>query len=194
MPEQDAVVAITSGVRDMQAVLNLVWDKLLPAMTPSTLPADEEANARLTRRLAELAVRMPDAAGSRGNEADGRYMFAPNDMKLESIALAHDSASARETLVARIDEVEHRIECGRGNWQAGEVAWGALKRQPAAAAGGWSGDTFTAKICFYETPFVVTVRLKFSGNEVTVNSETNVGFGRTRQPELVGKLAAASGE
>src|SRR5579883_1127539 len=32
MPEQDAVVAITSGVRDMQAVLNLVWDKLLPAM------------------------------------------------------------------------------------------------------------------------------------------------------------------
>ncbi len=32
MPEQDAVIAITSGVRDMQAVLNLVWDKLLPAM------------------------------------------------------------------------------------------------------------------------------------------------------------------
>ena len=32
MPEQDAVIAITSGVKDMQAVLNLVWDKLLPAM------------------------------------------------------------------------------------------------------------------------------------------------------------------
>src|SRR5262245_43043714 len=30
LPEQDAVIAITSGVRDMQAVLNLVWDKLLP--------------------------------------------------------------------------------------------------------------------------------------------------------------------
>ena len=35
MPEQDAVIAITSGVKDMQAVLNLVWDKLLPAMKPA---------------------------------------------------------------------------------------------------------------------------------------------------------------
>ena len=34
MPEQDAVIAITSGVKDMQGVLNLVWDKLLPAMKP----------------------------------------------------------------------------------------------------------------------------------------------------------------
>ena len=34
LPEQDAVIAITSGVKDMQAVLNLVWDKLLPAMKP----------------------------------------------------------------------------------------------------------------------------------------------------------------
>ena len=27
LPDQDAVVAITSGVRDMQAVMNLVWDR-----------------------------------------------------------------------------------------------------------------------------------------------------------------------
>jgi len=40
MPEQDAVVAITSGLGDMQAVLNLVWDCLLPAIKPGTLAAD----------------------------------------------------------------------------------------------------------------------------------------------------------
>ena len=32
MPEQDAVLAITGGVGDMQQPLNLVWDILLPAM------------------------------------------------------------------------------------------------------------------------------------------------------------------
>jgi CubicO group peptidase (beta-lactamase class C family) len=32
MPEQDAVVAITAGLRDMQAELNLVWDHILPAL------------------------------------------------------------------------------------------------------------------------------------------------------------------
>ena len=47
MPEQDAVVAITSGTRDMQAVMNLVWDKLLPAMQPTPLPADAESDREL---------------------------------------------------------------------------------------------------------------------------------------------------
>ena len=47
LPEQDAVVAITSGVKDMQAVLNLVWDKLLPAMKPSPLAADDESHKKL---------------------------------------------------------------------------------------------------------------------------------------------------
>ncbi len=43
MPEQDAVVAITSGTKDLAAVLNLVWDKLLPAMQPEPLPANPAA-------------------------------------------------------------------------------------------------------------------------------------------------------
>ena len=30
MPEQDLVVAITSGTRDLQGVMNLVWDLILP--------------------------------------------------------------------------------------------------------------------------------------------------------------------
>ena len=38
MPEQDAVVAITSGAKDMQSVLNLVWEHLLPAMKPRPWP------------------------------------------------------------------------------------------------------------------------------------------------------------
>ncbi len=42
MPEQDAVLAITSGLGDMQSVLNLVWDHLLPAMGESSLPDDAE--------------------------------------------------------------------------------------------------------------------------------------------------------
>src|SRR6266478_4376585 len=44
LPEQDAVIAITSGVKDMQAVLNLVWEKLLPALKPSALDSDLESH------------------------------------------------------------------------------------------------------------------------------------------------------
>src|SRR5207248_9618741 len=59
MPEQDAVVAITADARDMQAELNIVWDKLLPALQPSPLPRDREAESKLKQALSNLAVRKP---------------------------------------------------------------------------------------------------------------------------------------
>ena len=188
LPEQDAVIAITSGVKDMQAVLNLVWDKLLPAMKSSALAPDDEAAQKLQQTLKGLTVRLPESSGEPAKISGKKYVFPANDRKLEAITLERDAADGHETLVTRVDGVEQRIVCGRGKWQTGQVAWGTLPQQPAAAAGGWTNDTFTAKICFYETPFIVTVRLKFSGDELTFNSETNVGFGRTKQPELVGKL------
>ena len=51
----------------------------------------------------------------------------------------------------------------------------------------WTSDGYLAKLCFYETPFIATLRLQFAGDEVTLNSETNVGFTQTKQRELVGK-------
>jgi CubicO group peptidase (beta-lactamase class C family) len=188
MPKQDAVVAITSGVKDMQGVLNLVWDKLLPAMGPSLLAADEEAHSKLKTRLGSLAVRLPGGTERRLEIANGRFEFPANDVKLESIRLKGDESGSGEVIIMSVDGKEKRIVIGRDQWQEGQVAWGRLPLQPAAAAGGWADDTFTAKICLYETPFIHTVRLKFSGDEVTFNSESNVGFGRTKQPELVGKL------
>jgi CubicO group peptidase (beta-lactamase class C family) len=187
LPEQDSVIAITSGVRDMQAILNLVWEKLLPAMKSSALAADDEASQNLQQKLKGLTVRLPEGTSDHSKVSGKMYIFPANDFKLEAISLERDEVDGHETLITRIDTVEQRIVCGRGKWHEGQVAWGAMPQQPAATAGGWTGEEFTAKICFYETPFIVTVRLKFSGNELRLNSESNVGFGRTKQPELLGK-------
>src|SRR5207248_10834950 len=58
MPEQDAVLAITSGVGDMQAVLNAAWDHLLPGLQPQPL-ATSAASEELRRKLASLCVPPP---------------------------------------------------------------------------------------------------------------------------------------
>jgi CubicO group peptidase (beta-lactamase class C family) len=47
LPDQDAVIVITSETKDMQGILNLVWEHLLPSMQPDRLPDDREALARL---------------------------------------------------------------------------------------------------------------------------------------------------
>jgi len=188
LPEQDAVIAITSGLRDMQAVLNLVWDKLLPAMKTEVLTADNAARQKLQEKLKSLTIAVPTSSGERARVSDKKYVFPANDRKLESLTLNRDEKDGRETIVLKIGGHEQKIECGRNAWQKGEIAWGPQGPQPAAAAGAWTESTFTAKLCFYETPFVVTLQFKFGGDEVNFTSESNVGFGPTKQPELIGKV------
>ncbi len=194
LPEQDAVIAITGGVKDMQAVLDLVWDKLLPAIKPGPLSPDEDARRTLERRLAGLSLRPQEGAGSTGMLArvgGKRYQFPANDRKLEAIAFEADDKDGATTLVARFDGVDRRVACGRGEWRKGRLAYGGFPEGPAAASGAWTGEnTFTAKVCFTETPFLVTLRLEFAGDELLLDSESNVGFGPTKQPRLVGSTSA----
>jgi len=59
LPKQDAVLAITADTRDMQAVLNIVWDELLPAFHTAPLPDAPSATEALSQALKQLKVR-PD--------------------------------------------------------------------------------------------------------------------------------------
>jgi hypothetical protein len=188
LPEQDAVIVITSGVKDMQAVLNVVWDELLPALKSSTLATDDDALKKLEHKLKGLSLRPQEGSASPSPEkVSGKtYVFPANDRKLEAIRLEKDDKS--DTIVARFNGVERRIPCGRGEWKKGRVAYATFPEQPAAASGAWTGDdTYTARICFTETPFIVRVSLKFAGDDLLFNSESNVGFGSTKQRQLVGK-------
>ena len=62
LPEQDAVVAITADTRDMQAQLNIVWEKLLPAFQRAPMPKNVSEESKLKQTLANLAVREGHAA------------------------------------------------------------------------------------------------------------------------------------
>jgi CubicO group peptidase (beta-lactamase class C family) len=188
LPEQDAVIAITSGVRDMQAVLNLVWDKLLPGLKSSALPADDAARSKLEERLKGLAVHMPDGTATPGKVVGKTFNFPANDRKLESLKL--EESDCCTTLVLRVNGAEQRVECGQGAWKKGKSAWGPLPTQPVAGAGAWTAeDAFTAKVCLTETPFVYTIKVKFTGDEVKYESEANVGFGPAKSGPLTGKVA-----
>ncbi len=189
LPEQDAVVAITSGVRDMQAVLNLVWDRLLPAMKPGALGPDDAARSRLEQTLAHLTLRPQQGSASPEKLPSRTYTFPANDRKIESLALECKERGGPVTLVARVAGTESRMACGSGSWSKGRMAFGSmLPDQPAAASGAWTApDTYEARICFYETPFTIHLKLKFSDDQLVLDSGSNVGFGPTSSRQLVGK-------
>ena len=197
MPEQDAVVAITSGGRDMQAVMNLVWEKLLPAFKSAPLPADGVGAEKLSKRVAGLAVRpvLGQATSSRSAATSGkRYVFASNYRQIEAVAI--ESREDGATVKVWTPRGESQIICGPGVWKRGRTAFvnGVGGRmvpadgQPVAASGAWTqDDTFTLKLCLYETPFYSTMVFRFSGDELLLDSEHNVSFGATKLPQLVGE-------
>lgn len=54
LPENNAVIAITANARDMGGVLNLVWDKLLPAFTKKPIKENPEIHSRLSSLISKL--------------------------------------------------------------------------------------------------------------------------------------------
>ena len=57
-----------------------------------------------------------------------------------------------------------------------------------SAIGGWeTPDTYVAKLCYHEGPYMLTVRLQFGGDLVVFNADYNVAFGNNAFPELVGR-------
>jgi len=57
LPEQETVVAMTADTKDLQGVLNIVWDKLLPALEADALPDNLQAVAALKARTADLTAK-----------------------------------------------------------------------------------------------------------------------------------------
>lgn len=60
LPDSDTVVAITSQTNDAQALLDAVWDNLLPALLDGPV-TESGSDARLRERLSQLAVPSPIA-------------------------------------------------------------------------------------------------------------------------------------
>jgi CubicO group peptidase (beta-lactamase class C family) len=191
MPEQDAVLAITSGVADMQAILNLAWTYLLPAMTSAALPSDHSALEQLERKLASLTLApQPGSPSSTLATTLSRrtYILDSNEQGIET--LSFDFGAESSVVTARDRHGEHRIACGGGAWMGGTTTLGSGEPRRIAASGAWlAADTYVVKLCYSETPFCYTFTCRFTGDRLAVDSRVNVAFGPVEQPQLVGRGA-----
>jgi CubicO group peptidase (beta-lactamase class C family) len=200
IPELDAVVAITSGVRDMQRVMNLVWDKLLPAMQPNPLPEDAATQRKLKAKLANLTVRVPSgqATAPLAAKVSGKwYAFPKNDRGIQAVSF--DFNTGTPALVVRTVSGETRTPIGIGAWAKGSGGFAngidrflSVPARPAiATSGAWTADdVFTLKLIAYETPFYSTLSFRFDGDRLLLDAEHNVAFGATKLPQLIGQVSS----
>jgi CubicO group peptidase (beta-lactamase class C family) len=204
MPDQDAVLAITSGLGDMQRVLNLVWAHLLPEMRPEPLTPDPATRAQLSKKLASLSLR--PAQGESGSPLASAvlgktYVFEDNEKGLHSLSLNRDDEGV--FLMLQNVHGSQRIDCGSSRWEKGELTFEkeltrpvgeANGRQAIAASGAWTApDLYVANVYFCETPFRLTMALRFQGERLTLDLEYNVAFG-PKKWQLTGQQAPPLGK
>ncbi len=194
VPELDLVVATTACVEDMQAVLDVVWDRLLPALDRPD-GGGYAASLPLRDRLAALALPTVDAGGSgdRGPAGDVTFTVAPDGpadaaapfAAGTTLTVGADDGSGDRLLVLELPSGAggpNRIEvpCGRDRWVEGRLSGPGTARYargvpsgeptPVVCRGGWTDpETFEADLVLIETPHRIRLDGKGSRLEATWN-------------------------
>ncbi|ULL17078.1 class C beta-lactamase-related serine hydrolase [Paenibacillus sp. H1-7] len=188
MPEQDTVIAITSGVKNMQSVLNLVWEHLLPGISEQPLPLDEVQYDELQDAIASLGY-APLAAEFTSSEAESitgnRYIMEDNELKLQSASFRFEEAVC--TFDFQLEPLGNgQIQCGIGSWiESTTIPIGGMSG--VAASGKWSDDsTFVMEWRFVETPFYYTLTCRFEENSVKMEIISHIG-GSNEPLHLIGQ-------
>jgi CubicO group peptidase (beta-lactamase class C family) len=173
-PEYDAALIATSATFDMQAILNTVWDHLLPA-----LEGKEVSPVPRPERL-----ELPPPVGPAPRGGDGRtYRFAGNDAGITAVRLDPDGTGTFTLAHVEAGSGEpYEIVCAPGGWQEHpgpgvfrDAVTGHRQRIVTSACG--DGDAFVATIRWLETPFVATAACRTAGDTMTIDLTLNVSFG-----------------
>ncbi|MGV3618713.1 MAG: serine hydrolase domain-containing protein [Fimbriimonas sp.] len=169
-PEGDLVVAITARTDDMQAILDLIWTHLLPALSNRPLAADPDAHHSLQTRLRGLALIGPlgEPTSPWSSRISGRtYRDAAGESPYESVRLDFEGAP-RLTLHGRGGETSLLI--GVGTWAEGEVLFDG---GPARVAvwGAWTDDdTYIVRLQYLETPASTDLTFRFGEGGIEVQT------------------------
>jgi len=190
IPEQDAVVAITSGVDDTQFVLNLVWEHLLPAMGSEPLAEDVQAHAALTVRLAGLEKERPslNATSPLADEVNGRrYVMESNQQGVDALTFHFNADDGAGSIEWQTSNGVQTFRFGVAGWQEQRVdIWES--QQLAMVSGTWRDEaTFVLSMLIVETPFMFTDICRFEGTSLVVEASANVAFGSKSLGTMVGQ-------
>jgi len=203
MPEQDAVLAVTSQSPDMQKSLNIIWDNLLPGMQPGKLAENGEDLAGLKKDLGTLMLpvvkgSVRSALGSKVNKK--KWAIADNDAGVGTMEFSFTDKGC--VLAVGKGEKLTKMEFGWEKWvlNGPRAVYvfkpGEMIPMPSRIAGTatWVNDhTLQLNVRFVEAIFGDAITCVFEGDQLSVtfvNSVTATAIKKNPDPRkpLVGKI------
>lgn len=174
LPEHNALVVTTSGLTDEAAVLDAIWEHLVPAMQERAVDRDVEAGRQLAETIGRLGL-MPEIESLRvspGKIMDpGSYKLGENPFGWETFSV--ESEENRLTLTVQLAGKERQTVSVRPEgWIYGE-----FEREPIASVGGWKEDgSLYIHTYFVSTPYCRITTFEFEEDRVTLHLTGNVGM------------------
>lgn len=195
MPEQDAMIAITSESFDLQGSMKLVWEHLQPSMKASSLPADKSAQKNLESRLKTLTLKPIQGNASSPNLAriSGKtFKLDENPYKATAVTLNFNSNGGTFSLVD--DKGEHKAKFGINSWVEEKdfktrvffpsANPGPVVSTPLATSGAWSDDnTFFLTLRYAETAHGDNIFFALDGDKLTISLQSSVAKGNPNAPD-----------
>jgi CubicO group peptidase (beta-lactamase class C family) len=168
LPEHDAVIAITGGTVAMQAVLDNLWEHLLPGV--ATTRPDASAQQDLDKRLRGLTLSPCVARPSppRWKDwAERAFPVAPGAEGLSAASLTSvQLRRANQGFEVVIAESTNALTfpVGTGNWLVSTPRDTFGDPVPVATSGGWlDDDTVRVEVIFLESPHRMDITCSRAG-------------------------------
>ena len=184
-PEKDLVITMTSGLSDLQSVLDVVWETLLPDDVWAG-PTETETGTGPARETA-----LPTPAGAASSPLDESlrgvtYELEANPHGLGALAVGR-AADGDTELTFTTAGADRSIRFGHGEWVPGTCALLGAPADVATAAAWTDQSTLRGRMIFLGTPFEWRLELTFSGDDVMVTIGQNVAFGERELLRVAGK-------
>jgi len=186
-PEQDAVLAITSGTTDMGAIMNLVWDNILPGLSEKPLEENQEAWNALQSKLSSLnlsVVKGEPSSPLAAQISNKVYQLKSNKEGFTAMVLNLDAGNQSLSLLNEENPFVVPFETGKLKNSLPDPTG---KNEPTASSAAWiSADTLQIRSYLFETPFYTTYTIAFDKDEAILTKKNNVSFGPAVVWELKG--------
>lgn len=136
VPERGLVVTTLSAVTDMQKILTLLWEILIPALAERPLAEDTSAQAELRKKLDSLTVPTAAGDGTPARCVRKTFTFAPNGSGIAECTVEAEADGCALSFTMSDGRVE-QLRAGFGEFRYGAFQLTDRRPHPTAASAAW---------------------------------------------------------
>ena len=186
MPEKDLVLAVTSGVSNMQNILTAFWETVYPALSDAPLP-EERTTATELKMYLDNRSHAPFASALMQKPADRIYKMEENSIGLDTLGISFTADDCTLTFNWQDGNTEKLSAC-YGEHTINNLQLKENEVRILAASAAWeSADNLRLQVFAVETPFRDIYDIRFDGKKVVLERTAKIEFLHDRWPVLNGE-------